>query len=913
MPTQREILEERKANVKAKQQERFSKAQQESGLNQADFVSKIQNLQKTDPNRFQQFTNLIAGETNLPNTTTTTPTQQNVSQNATQQQTPTQPAPMDTTTGKPQGVEGTTLPLDRPEVTAEKIRADQTAKQVSQRPAPMDTTTGRPQDQAPKVEAPKIGEPQMPEAPQVQPPVWVDTADKLYAAVESNNVLPWSKEYEALKATSPQIVAEYEAKRKQEQLLSDINLTGSVLTGQPVTRTTQRASDQILEFLTKNLQTDVAGRFQQEVLNDPKLQASYDELENVQRDLNEIDDSLDSLGDEIRASFTGEVPEARLQARIAKEAWPLIKRRGQVLDELAIKQAEVTRLSEEAREIFGLKLQDAERIQDFAFQMYGVQRADEIRYEDIAREEQRYQQEIARADMEYQRAIERQDDVYAREMLDQIAMLEDERRYNAQLGDIKQTYDLSLWLADLGIDTTGMNKQQMLQQYASVRADLIAQEEAAAWVVDWDKTEIEDWVIMYSNPKNPSEYMIFDPLGKYTGEEAQPEMNTIDFLTKWEGFREQAYDDATGKPLAPWEKPIGTATIWYWYTSINGRPVQWWDTMSREEADAQFNQKIAQYSSWRNKITEDIPQEVQTVLTSLEFNMWPWVWWWANWKKILDQVNAWDYAWAAQTLKTSWMGTKNAKTWEVMQWLVNRRNEEAQLLMSALQEVEEFNQASVPQFEEYLKTGKIGASATAEKSIIDEFGSTEEFKRQAEAYNNSPDWPRQREVQKINSLREQISKAIAPENEDQLTDSVGTMRVAVRPKSRREREEYLAEIQNFLDGKTLQQLIDVKADGATFGALSNEELRMLQNSASVLNQLAIRDEETNRIKGFRGSEEWFKRAVQDTIDRYDEIISNKLGQMGMEYERSEPVWEAIQQYKRSQGGSGIMWPITFDR
>lgn len=872
MPTIDEILQQKQANVKQRQQERFAEQQKKSGLTMDNFVSQIESLKQTDPDKFKQFTSIIA----WPQTT-----------------------PMDTTTEKPQV-------QPEPTETQAIVPAEQ------QKPVPMDTTTGKPQVVQKPTPQEAVGATEVPvEIP--TPPKNISTPEKLDSAVKTGQILPWSKEYEVLQRNFPEIVSGYEQNLKTERQLEEINIAWTIVWGGTIERQ-PRASDQIMDFITQSFDSDIAGRFQNEVSNDPNIARAFESLEKTQRDLDEIDQSLENLEDDIRSTYTGDVPELSvLQARVAKEAKPLIRRRWQVLDELSIKQAEATRLSEQAREIFQLKVQDAQNLQTFAMQMYNVARADEIREEDIIREEQRYQQEIARADMEYQRAIERQDDVYAREMLDQIAMLEDERRYNAQLGDIKQTYDLSLWLADLGIDTTGMNKQQMLQQYASVRADLIAQEEAAAWVVDWDKTEIEDWVIMYSNPKNPSEYMIFDPLGKYTGEEAQPEMNTIDFLTKWEGFREQAYDDATGKPLAPWEKPIGTATIWYWYTSINGRPVQWWDTMSREEADAQFNQKIAQYSSWRNKITEDIPQEVQTVLTSLEFNMWPWVWWWANWKKILDQVNAWDYAWAAQTLKTSWMGTKNAKTWEVMQWLVNRRNEEAQLLMSALQEVEEFNQASVPQFEEYLKTGKIGASATAEKSIIDEFGSTEEFKRQAEAYNNSPDWPRQREVQKINSLREQISKAIAPENEDQLTDSVGTMRVAVRPKSRREREEYLAEIQNFLDGKTLQQLIDVKADGATFGALSNEELRMLQNSASVLNQLAIRDEETNRIKGFRGSEEWFKRAVQDTIDRYDEIISNKLGQMGMEYKRSEPVWEAIQQYKRSQGGSGIMWPITFDR
>lgn len=44
----------------------------------------------------------------------------------------------------------------------------------------------------------------------------------------------------------------------------------------------------------------------------------------------------------------------------------------------------------------------------------------------------------------------------------------------------------------------------------------------------------------------------------------------------------------------------------------------------------------------------------------------------------------------------------------------------------------------------------------------------------------------------------------------------------------------LANIKYILEGKVLNNLIDAKAQGATFGALSNDELKLLQNSSSVL-------------------------------------------------------------------------------
>jgi hypothetical protein len=64
----------------------------------------------------------------------------------------------------------------------------------------------------------------------------------------------------------------------------------------------------------------------------------------------------------------------------------------------------------------------------------------------------------------------------------------------------------------------------------------------------------------------------------------------------------------------------------------------------------------------------------------------------------------------------------------------------------------------------------------------------------------------------------------------------------------------LGYIDNLLSGATLQKLIDAKSAGATFGALSNQELSLLETSANVLNQWAIRDEKTNKLLGFSVSD-----------------------------------------------------------
>lgn len=128
---------------------------------------------------------------------------------------------------------------------------------------------------------------------------------------------------------------------------------------------------------------------------------------------------------------------------------------------------------------------------------------------------------------------------------------------------------------------------------------------------------------------------------------------------------------------------------------------------------------------------------------------------------------------------------------------------------------------------------------------------------------------------KITKLKKQVENIVSKDNSEALSNSVWLVTTAFSPWTLNKKTSYLADIQNFLDWKTLQQLIDVKADWATFGALSNEELKMLQNSASTFNQLAVRDKDTQQIISFKGSESNFKNKVNEIINEYKLLIEKK--------------------------------------
>ena len=81
------------------------------------------------------------------------------------------------------------------------------------------------------------------------------------------------------------------------------------------------------------------------------------------------------------------------------------------------------------------------------------------------------------------------------------------------------------------------------------------------------------------------------------------------------------------------------------------------------------------------------------------------------------------------------------------------------------------------------------------------------------------------------------------------------------------KSQYLRKIQFLLDEQPLEKLIEVKARGATFGALSNAELGLLIKSASFLNSAANRDKDGN-ITGFTMATDEFRENLEELENRY---------------------------------------------
>lgn len=158
------------------------------------------------------------------------------------------------------------------------------------------------------------------------------------------------------------------------------------------------------------------------------------------------------------------------------------------------------------------------------------------------------------------------------------------------------------------------------------------------------------------------------------GYEYLGDLNIIDMLRGFEGFRDTAYQDAAGI----W-------TIGYGFTSLNGKPVQEFDYMTREEAELELVKKAAYYTNYKNFIKVPLTPEQEMALTSFEYNLGRNIWTkdadkWGAWP-IIDMINSWDIYGASEYMKEfSSAGGK------VLRWLKSRRLREADLMLKWLEE-----------------------------------------------------------------------------------------------------------------------------------------------------------------------------------------------------------------------------------
>jgi len=106
------------------------------------------------------------------------------------------------------------------------------------------------------------------------------------------------------------------------------------------------------------------------------------------------------------------------------------------------------------------------------------------------------------------------------------------------------------------------------------------------------------------------------------------------------------------------------------------------------------------------------------------------------------------------------------------------------------------------------------------------------------------------------------------------------------------KEDFLNEIERFTGSYTLDNLIAKKAEGATFGALSDAELRVISSSASKLNSMLEKNSKTGLVTGLKGSEKALRAGLSDFEAQILTAIDKNSARLGLTEEELQQIYNS---------------------
>jgi len=102
------------------------------------------------------------------------------------------------------------------------------------------------------------------------------------------------------------------------------------------------------------------------------------------------------------------------------------------------------------------------------------------------------------------------------------------------------------------------------------------------------------------------------------------------------------------------------------------------------------------------------------------------------------------------------------------------------------------------------------------------------------------------------------------------------------------KQDFIGRVQQLADALTLRKLIEVKGQGATFGALSDSERAVIERAATPINQWAIKDK-NGKIKGYDISQALFKKELEKLQNEYTSKSTKTLEDYQSEFPEATPM------------------------
>jgi hypothetical protein len=130
----------------------------------------------------------------------------------------------------------------------------------------------------------------------------------------------------------------------------------------------------------------------------------------------------------------------------------------------------------------------------------------------------------------------------------------------------------------------------------------------------------------------------------------------------------------------------------------------------------------------------------------------------------------------------------------------------------------------------------------------------------------------------VRAIQTKISELNSLLSHPGLNSSVGPnklSRIALKDQFG-QKADFIGKVQKLLSEKSLQSLIDAKARGATFGALSDTEMKILQSAASTIGTW-VRTDKKGNVTGYNISEDRFAEEITRIKGDYEKAIQDASG------------------------------------
>ena len=274
------------------------------------------------------------------------------------------------------------------------------------------------------------------------------SGQSLYDWIKSGNILPWTDEFADLQATNPQVFADYEAIKKQEQEMEKVKNVGKIIMGDPVESKQSSTLQELLDKVSSGLDEDIMTQYKNIVTNNEDYVNANTKVTDLSTQLAKVNNDMNVIGEDMRKKITGETPESVIASKIAREAKPLLDKATYLQNQLEIAQADANRIMADNKGMFELQMADRADKRNLAFQLYGTINAAEIRKEDVlmADEELKQKMEQAKTEQEYLQYKDERD--YNFKVAEAIAKQEESARdFTLKQETAKKDYELKAYEA----------------------------------------------------------------------------------------------------------------------------------------------------------------------------------------------------------------------------------------------------------------------------------------------------------------------------------------------------------------------------------------------------------------------------------------------------------------------------------